>query len=187
MSILFAESHCNCPARAGPEEETSRCAAEESQCARSSSTKSRRPGSLTCTGRPSVTAWPGPPDSLARRTAGTSCQVTWQQFSHAAKATPLTSAREDHQPSAPEGLRGPGNGAQTYAPEPSVLCLSPGETGPRPPAHSRRSVGALEGEEFRPRSPRVPVAYGLQEHRYHGVASPRGAGSRLPENWLSDL
>jgi hypothetical protein len=24
-------------------------------------------------------------------------------------------------------------------------------------------------------------------HRYCGTASPRGAGSRLPENWLSDL
>jgi hypothetical protein len=59
-----------------------------------------------------------------------------------AESHAVTSAQEDHQPSAPEGLRGPGNGsAQTYAPEPGVLCLSPGETDPRPPAPSRRYMG----------------------------------------------
>ena len=38
---------------------------------------------LTCVGKPSVTAQPGPPGSSAKRTVGSSWPVTWPQTSRA--------------------------------------------------------------------------------------------------------
>lgn len=96
------------PAGAGRRTHQPRHSRRRRQCTRSSLAKSQRPGSLTGTGRLSVTAWPGPLDPSAGSTIGTSRLGTWPQFSHAACARrwpPAACGQHPHHP--PKLLRPP--------------------------------------------------------------------------------